>query len=210
VFDGTGGYGGSSSAIVRYTVAATTSTALAAPAVAFGQTTALRATVTVLSPGFGKATGKVTFRDGATVLGKGHLLNGVATLGVKLATGTHSLTASFDGTTDFAVSLSAPVAYIVSKATPALSLAASPAKPSTSANVTVRADAGPTTLGAAKPTGTFTLKDGTTIIGAVALGTGPVVIQAGKLTKGTHALTAAYSGDGNYLAGVASLSLVVG
>ena len=42
---------------------------------------------------FGKASGKVTFRDGTIVLGSANLINGVATLGAKLATGGHNLIA---------------------------------------------------------------------------------------------------------------------
>ena len=87
VFAGTGEFAGSSSAIVHYTIAATTATTMQAAPAAFGQTTTLKATVAVLSPGFGKANGKVTFKDGATVLGTAEVVNGVATLGVKLSTG---------------------------------------------------------------------------------------------------------------------------
>lgn len=209
VFDGTGGYGGSSSSIVRYTVAATTSTTLAAPPAAFGQTTALKATVSVLSPGFAKASGKVTFRDGSTVLGSAPLLNGVATLGAKLTTGGHSLTATFEGTGEFAASASPALSYTVTKAAPTMTLSASPSVPSATANVTIRSDAGPATNGAPKPTGKVIVRDGAVVLGIYTLTNGPIVIQAGKLTKGTHALSAAYSGDGNYLAANASLSLTV-
>jgi ELWxxDGT repeat protein len=208
-FTGTGSYGGSSSAIVRYTVAATTSTAVTAPGVAYGQTTALKATVSVLSPGFGKANGKVTFRDGATVLGSATLLNGVATLGVKLATGGHHLTAAYEGTPAFAASATSPLGYAVAKAAPATILNASPTSPRAGMNVTVRADFGPAAFGAAKPTGTVKLTDGSTILGTFPLGLGPVIFQTSKLTKGTHALTAAYSGDANYLAAAAHLTLTV-
>jgi hypothetical protein len=209
VFSGTGGYAGSSSAIVRYTTAATTSTTLAAPPVAFGQTTALKATVSVLSPGFGKANGKVTFKDGATVLGSATLLNGVATLGVKLGTGSHSLTAAFDGTGDFAASGSAALGYVVVKVPPAVALKASPAGPKAGMNVTVRAEVGPATPGAAKPTGAVALADGAVALGTFPLAGGPVVFQTTKLTKGAHALTAVYGGDANYLTATANLTLMI-
>ena len=106
VFSGTGAFGGSSSAIVHYTIAATTSTTVQATAAAFGQTTSLKATVTILSPGFGKASGQVVFMAGNTVLGTATLLNGVATLGVKLSTGAHNIVAKFEGTSAFATSAS--------------------------------------------------------------------------------------------------------
>jgi hypothetical protein len=208
-FTGTGSYAGSSSAIVRYTTAATTATALAAPPAAFGQATALKATVSVLTPGFGSANGRVTFRDGATVLGSATLLNGVATLGVRLGTGSHHLTASYDGTAAFAASATAPLAYTVAKATPTEVLNASPGAPRAGVPVTVRADFGPAAFGAAKPTGTVKLTDGSTVLGTFPLGPGPVIFQTSTLAKGTHALTATYSGDANYSAATANLALMV-
>ena len=116
--------------------------------------------MSVLSLGFGKASGKVTFKDGANVLGSATLLNGIATLGVKLTTGGHMLTASFDGNGDFATSASVAISYVVTKAAPALTLMASPSKPTANATVTLKADAGRASAGAAKPTGAVTLTDG--------------------------------------------------
>jgi ELWxxDGT repeat protein len=210
VFNPTSVYAGSSSALMSYKVAATTATVLDASSAVFGQTTTLKATVAVLSPGFGKASGKVTFKDGSTVLGSATLLNGVATLGVKLPTGGHALTASFDGSGDFATSASTAMTYAVTKATPVLTLGSSPANPTSNAVVTLKADAGPATLNAAKPTGLVTIKDGTVVLGAVPLSAGPIVLAVGKLTKGTHALTMSYVGDTNYLASTANLTLTIG
>jgi ELWxxDGT repeat protein len=209
VFTATGAFAGSSSAVVHYTIAATTSTTLQATAAAFGQTTTLKATVTILSPGFGKASGKVIFKDGATVLGSATLLNGVANFGVKLPTGPHNLTATYVGTGDFAASAAVPVAYVVTKAHPALSLKATPTNPKAGANVTLHVDIDPATGGATSPSGSVLLMDGTSIIGVGTITHGVVTVQTTKLTKGAHVLTATYAGDANYVAATAHLSLTI-
>jgi ELWxxDGT repeat protein len=210
VFNGTGNFSGSSSAIVHYAIAATTSTTLHATAAAFGQTTTLKAIVTALSPGFGKANGKVLFIDGNTVIGSANLLNGIASIGVKLSTGSHNLAATYVGNSDFAASSAVPIAYVVSKSSPALSLKATPVNPKAGANVTLHVDIDPATAGAAAPTGSILITNGSTIIGVGTIVHGTVVIQTTKLTKGTHALTATYAGDVNYVAAMAHLSLIIG
>ncbi len=209
VFSGTGAFANSSSAIIHYTIAATTSTTLQANAAAFGQTTNLKATVTALSPGAGKASGKVVFKDGTTVLGSATLLNGVASLGVKLSTGPHDLTATYAGTGDFAGSAAVPMVYNVTKASPVLALKASPAHPVIGNTVTITASAGPATAGAAGPTGSILLMNGTAIVGVGTITGGVVIVHTTKLTPGTHVLKATYTGDVNYLAASETLSVTV-
>jgi ELWxxDGT repeat protein len=209
VFSGTGGFAGSSSAVVRYTIAATTSTSLQAPPATFGQTIQLKATVSVLSPGFGKATGKVTFKDGSTILGTALLHNGVATFGAKLGRGLHNLTASFEGTSDFAASRSAAMSYTVGQATPTLTFRATPPAPKFGTNVTFRADIGPAFPGAAHPDGSILFTEGTTILGVGTITDGQVIMHTTRLARGTHVLTATYSGDTNYKKTTATLSLTI-
>jgi ELWxxDGT repeat protein len=208
VFAGTGTYGGSDSAVIRFTIAAPTSTSLVALAVGFGQTTSLKATVSVLSPGLGNANGTVTFKDGSTVLGSATLLNGVATLGVKLPTGPHTLTATYTGNSNFAASAAAPLAYAVAKAKPTLAIKAS-ANPKAGSVVTLTTSAGPATAGAVGPRGSILLTDGASIVGVGTIVNGAVTIQTTKLTKGTNVLTATYAGDGNYSGATATLALTV-
>jgi ELWxxDGT repeat protein len=210
VFSATGTFAGSSSAIVHYTIAATTSTTLQAAAAAFGQTTNLKATVTILSPGFGKASGKVVFTDGSTVLGSANLLNGVASLGVKLAVGAHHVVATYVGTSDYAASASVAVTDSVTKAAPTLTLRATPVSPKAGATVTITTSAGPATAGATGPTGSILLADGTTIVGVGSITNGVVTVVTSKLTKGAHMLKASYVGDGNYVAATATLTLTIG
>lgn len=68
-----------------------------------GESVTITATVAVVAPGSGDPSGKVTFRDGSTLLGEGALnTNGVATLTTdELEVGTHTLIASYDGDTNF-------------------------------------------------------------------------------------------------------------
>src|SRR5262249_45499946 len=79
-----------------------------------GQAIALSATVTSAT---GVPTGTVTFRDGANVLGTVTLVNGSASLSVSMrTTGTHPLTATYNGSAMFAVSASATVNQVVNAA----------------------------------------------------------------------------------------------
>jgi hypothetical protein len=76
-----------------------------------GQTVTFTATVT--SSG-GTPTGSVTFKDGTTVLGSKALSGGIAAFSTsKLATGTHSITADYGGSSDFNTSDSSTLEQVV-------------------------------------------------------------------------------------------------
>ena len=96
---------GSNSERHRHRRQADTTTALTAapdPSV-FGQSVTLTAT----APGSGTPTGTVTFFDGATLLGTGTLTAGVATFTTSsLAVGSHAITVTYAGDSDFAGSTS--------------------------------------------------------------------------------------------------------
>jgi hypothetical protein len=73
----------------------------------FGQAKTLTATVAAVPPGAGTPTGTVSFFDGATLLGTGTLAGGIATLTTStLAVGSHSLTAVYNGSSNFTGSTS--------------------------------------------------------------------------------------------------------
>ena len=90
----------------------------------FGQAVTFTTTV-IAQPGFDKGTptGTVSFFDGATQIGSSKLnSSGVATLMTStLAVGTHSLTASYSGDTNFAPSTSAGLPQVVHGALVSLS-----------------------------------------------------------------------------------------
>jgi sugar lactone lactonase YvrE len=60
------------------------------------------------------------------------------------------------------------------------------------------------TSGADTPTGTVTFLDGATALGTGTLSGGVATISTSSLTVGTHLITAAYSGDTNFLAATSS------
>jgi hypothetical protein len=65
------------------------------------QTVQLRAVVSAVAPGAGTATGTVEFRENGTLLGTATLVNGVATFNKNFKKGTHPLTATYAGNTNF-------------------------------------------------------------------------------------------------------------
>jgi Bacterial Ig-like domain (group 3) len=100
--------------IINLKPSATTLTSSINPSVG-GQSVTFTATVT--STAGGTPTGTVTFADGATSLGTGALNAGVATFTKSFPTmGSHSITASYGGDTNFAVSTSSALSQAVNVA----------------------------------------------------------------------------------------------
>ena len=124
--------GSSTSVAVTQVVnrAGTTTALTASPNPAnIGQSVTLTATVTVVAPGAGTPTGTVNFRDGTTSTSLGTVvLNsaGSATISTSsLATGSHSLTATYGGDTNFSGSASAATNLSVVLPAPAITSPAS-------------------------------------------------------------------------------------
>ena len=96
---------------------AATTTALASsanPSVK-GQAVTFTATVTAVAPGKGTPTGTVTFKDGATVLGTAAVSGGKASLATSsLAVGSHSMSATYNGSTSFLTGTSPVLTQTVS------------------------------------------------------------------------------------------------
>ena len=82
----------------------------------FGQPVTLTATIAAVAPGAGSPTGTVTFQDGTIPLSTGTLNSaGNATFSTSsLTSGSHSVTASYSGDSNFLVSTSAPINVTVS------------------------------------------------------------------------------------------------
>jgi hypothetical protein len=167
---------------------------------AFGQTVMFTGGVAGNTP-----TGTVDFRDGPTtlcaraVLKVGKKGNGVtATCATNvLQPGSHAVTALYSGDANNAGSVSAPLTQVVTPPPPGVTLTSSlnPSKPGDNVTFTGK-------VSGQAPTGTVTFKDGTSALcSAVALqggGNVPVAIcSTGALAKGTHSISAAYSGDSN-------------
>ncbi len=188
---------------------ASTSTGLASSVnpSAFGQSVTFTATVSPTAPGRGIATGTVTFYDGANSLGTHTLSGGVATLiSSTLSVGSHSITATYNGDTNFLCSTSAPLSQSVGVDATATALTATPNPSVYGRNVTFTATVTAAAPGTGTPTGSVTFEDGTTVIGTGSLSGGVATFSTTTLDAGDHSITAVYSGDQDYATSNASLT----
>ncbi|HEY2786176.1 MAG TPA: Ig-like domain repeat protein, partial [Fimbriiglobus sp.] len=195
-----GNFAGSTSSAFTQTVnlASTSTTLIANPnPVSFGSNVTFTATVT--SPA-GSPTGTVTFFDGATQLGTGSLSGGAATFSTsKLATGMHSIKATYGNNGNFAGSTS-PIGLLTVNGvttTVAISSTLNPAFYSQSVVITA------TVAGASgTPTGEVDFYDGASLLGsgtlATVAGQQQVTFSSSAYDVGTHAITAKYVGTGSF------------
>ena len=162
-----------------------------------GATLKLNASVTVAVAGTGTGTlsGSVVFNDGNIPLGTGIISNGVASFTLNtLTVGTHNLTATYNGDSNYDKSTSSQTAEIVRLATSTVSLS-STANPSV-AGIPPSLFASVVTTGGV-PTGSVSFLDGSTVLGKASLngqGQATFPLQA-SLSVGVHSFTAVYSGD---------------
>ena len=178
--------------------AAGTSTALSSSANSSGEGQPVTFMATVSPSATGAPTGTVTFFDGTTLLGSS-ALNGNGVGGFTISTlglGTHNITASYGGDTNFNSSTSPVLSQLVQVAQKGSSTTLlSPS--SNSGELVLTATVTPGTPGA--PTGTVNFMDGTTQLGSAALNvSGVASFSTWTLTAGSHHLTASYSGDANF------------
>jgi hypothetical protein len=167
----------------------------------YGQTATFTASVTGRTATAGTPTGTVSFFDGAALLGTSPLVNGKATLATAaLSGGQHKITALYSGDATFSGTTSGVLTQVVVRAGSAITLST----PATTVplgqpvQLTVDVSANSPALGA--PTGTVTLKDGATVVGTATLAPdGTASFSLPGLAMGGHALSAVYSGDGNFV-----------
>jgi hypothetical protein len=163
--------------------------------VGFGESVTFTADVT---PASGLATGNVTFKDGATVLGTAALSGGVAKFTTAaLAVGSHPITADFLGSTYFLASVSPAQTQVVKNdSTPVVTSSTNPSVYGETVTLTATIKHTATAV----PTGTVTFKAGTTVLAAVAVSaTGTAKYSTSAFTVATHSITAVYSGDSSYI-----------
>jgi hypothetical protein len=208
VYSGNATYGTSTSPPLSHTVnkaASSTSVTSSHNPSVFGQSVTFTATVAAVPPGSGTPTGTVTFKNGLTVLSSVALVSGKATFAISaLTAGTRSITATYNSNLDFNASTSAALTQTVNKAATSTMLKSS-MNPSTAGfpvpfTVTVAAIA----PGSGTPTGSVTLKDGTTVLQTLSLSGGTALFSI-PLTHGTHSITAAYVGSANDLASTSAI-----
>ncbi len=195
--------GGNSSTPTQPTQAATsTSLALSSSTINAGASVTL--TATVASSGSAVTAGSVTFYDGTASLATAALnSSGQASWSsASLAAGTHSLTASYGGSSGYLTSSSTAATLTVNKplTQSTVALAVTPGSVTQGLPVelaaTVSASSG---AASATPTGTVSFSVGATALGTAALdSTGQAHFTSTLLPVGTDSITATYSGDTNY------------
>jgi hypothetical protein len=190
VYGGETNYSGSTSPAITQTVnqgPTTTSVATSGTPSVYGTAVTLTATVT------SGATGTVTFYDGVTSLGTGTLSGNTATLTTSaLTAGGHSITAVYEGDTNYLSSTSPVLTQTVNPASGGVTLGSS-LNPSTYGNaVTFTASV------AIDATGSITFMDGATTLGSGTIVTGSATFTTSSLGGGSHNITAVYAGDANH------------
>lgn len=170
---------------------------------AVGQIVTFTARVLDASPmSTGNPTGAVTFFDGATNLGSGAIDPSFeqASLGVSsLAFGSHSITAVYNGDPNFLISTSPAITQNVLHAT--TTSVTSPGAITFGQQVTFTATV--TSPDGGTPTGIVSFLDGNNPLGIAGLnGSGQaffITPSNQPLSAGTHAITAIYEGDSNFV-----------
>jgi hypothetical protein len=203
-YNSDGNYQSSSSSAITETINQTATKTVVASSdksSVYGESVTFTATVTVTKPGSGTPTGTVTFKDGSTVLGPGTLNGaGQATYTTStLAVGSHTITAVYEGSTDFASSTSAAITHTVNMAATTATVTSSqnPVPPNTP--VTFTATVLPTAPGAGVPTGTVTFYEGSTVVGTETLNSnGQATFTMSWKVAGTHKIKVVYSGDADF------------
>ena len=178
---------------------------------ALGQSVTFTATVTSTSSGAGAPTGgTVTFVVDGVSQTPVALTNGTATISTSFSTtGSHTVTATYNGGSNFAASLTSPTL------TEAVSLVGTSTALSSSANpsglgqpVIFTATVSSLPAGSGTPTGTVTFTiDGTAVSSPSLNGNGQAIFTTSSLTFGTHTVTATYNGNANFSASPPSSTL---
>jgi hypothetical protein len=197
VYGGDTNFTGSTSPVLTQTVSkGTSSIALTSSNNPSGRGAAVIFTATVTTSAAPKATGSVTFKDGASVLGMSALSGGIATFTTSgLGTGAHSITAVYAGDANYTGSTSLILLETVTKAASATSVASSNNPSNVGTALTLTASV---TSTAGTPTGTVAFQDGVSAVGTVTLNNGTAAITTSGLASGAHSITAVYGGDANF------------
>jgi hypothetical protein len=162
----------------------------------FGQPVQFTATV---SSATGTPTGTITFKDGVKTLGKVPLAGNSANFSTaNLQPGIHIISAIYSGDSNHNDSSDTQM-QTVKKITLTTTLSSS-ANPSTHGqSVTFTAKFIPASVDAGFPTGRVVFKDGSAILGTASLNaSGTATYSTSSLSRGTHNITAIYSGDDQF------------
>jgi hypothetical protein len=165
----------------------------------FGQPVTFTATLNSTGNGSGTPDGTVTFKDGTTQLGVVTLANGQAAfVSGGLTVGSHSITAVYNGSSNFEAATSNGLVQTVNKAntTATVNSSVNPSIYGQSVTLTATVAAGGPASGT--PTGAVTFLDSSTVLGTVTLNNGQAIFTPLTLAAVEHPITAVYSGDSNF------------
>jgi hypothetical protein len=180
---------GSRAQVVTVKRASTTTLTASPTSITYGGRTTLTATV---SPS--NATGTVTFGYNGTALRTVAVSGGKAVLPVSgLPRGTASFTASYSGDASTVASRSGTVGVTVKGLTSRTALSASATSYHYGGRPVLTA-----TLTPSGATGTVTFRDGSRVLGTSTVRSGKATLWAPVLSRGTHRVTATYSGSRAY------------
>jgi hypothetical protein len=189
-YTGDGNYLGSSASLTQVVSTSGSTTALTStqnPST-FEQAITFTATVAPQT-----ATGTVTFKEGFTVLGTATVINGLASFTTSaLAAGMHVVIAMYSGDGNFGGSASGPVSQVVKREASTTSLSSSQNPTPEDTPVTFTA-----TISSKLATGKVVFFDRFRSIGEASVNAGVAKFTTSKLERGTHPITAVYSGDAN-------------
>ncbi len=146
-------------------------------------------------------TGTVGFLDGSTVLATVMLSGGQATYSTTaLAVGAHSISVAYSGDGNNLPASSSLLTVTVSKGGTTTALTASSSSSLFASPITLTA-----TVSGHSPTGAVTFKDGSAVLGSVAINSSfKATLTVSTLSVGAHSIVAIYNGDGNNLASSSS------
>ncbi|HLN15996.1 MAG TPA: Ig-like domain-containing protein, partial [Acidimicrobiales bacterium] len=221
VYGGDSNFSGSTSTATNLTITrATTTTQLqVVPAtVTYGDLATEVVTATVDPQFTGTPTGTVTITSGATTLCTVTLIGGTGTCspaaGVQLPTGTHDVTATYGGDTNFGVSSHTDTGSLTvngASSTTEVGVAPSTVPYGAESTATFSVTVVPEFSGV--PTGAVTLTVGSTTLCVVTLAGGSGTCSPANAALGAavspYTVTAAYSGDANFTASAGATSLTV-
>jgi hypothetical protein len=198
VYNGSARFSGSTSSVLSQVVdPATTTVSLSStqdPST-FGQSVTF--TATVLADSIDTPLGSVTFRNGTAPLGQVNLTNGVATwTTTTLAASTRSITAVYNGGTDFSASTSPVFSQVVNPATTTVSLSSSQNPSTFGQSVAFTATVLSEFTGI--PVNAVTFKNGSATLGKVTLVSGAATLTTTTLSTGTKSITAVYDGSTDF------------
>jgi hypothetical protein len=189
-----------SNAVTETVMQSATTTTLSSNVTNASYGTSITLTASIQPQAPAPATGTVTFLDttNSTTLGTATVSNNSAQLTLtNLSAGPHAVLATYQGDGNCTGSSSSFVSVNITQASTTLTISESPSQAQFAQPV--RLTASLQFSGNNPATGTITFYDGGTSLGTVSVSGSSATLTISTLAVGTHALSAQYSGDSNFL-----------